>query len=406
MNRALLSVLTISALAAACAEAPAADVQPHYESVSYDDPSDELYALHNLPRFDLQLSEAALDDLQDEPREYTRGTLRYRGQVIPDIGVRLKGEFSFRPIDDKPAFKLKFDKFVDNQRFFGLKRMTLNNNVQDPSFLSQPLAYKLFRSAGLPAPRCNSALVFVNGEYYGVYSNVETEDKVFLARWFADDSGNLYEEGGVDFVPGAAAQFDLETNEEEDDRRDLEQLIAVIDAASNDTFMAEVGQHLDIQHYLNYVAMEALIGGEDGYSYGLGSRNNFRIYRDPTTQRFVFLPWGLDRALRPRFDPQHVHEWIAPLPVYQSPWDARGLLLQRCIDSAGCRQAFRDRLTELTGLFEQMDLRGDANRLFSLIADAVYADERKTLDNEYVDYARTTLVDYANGRPAAVRAEL
>ena len=94
--------------------------------------------------------------------------------------------------------------------------------------------------AGLPAPRCNSALVYVNGEFYGVYANVEAEDKTFLSRWFASNDGNLYEEGQVDFVPGAEVEFDLETNETANDRTDLMQLIAAVDSASDATFLLRV----------------------------------------------------------------------------------------------------------------------------------------------------------------------
>jgi spore coat protein CotH len=218
----LFPLLVVVAVGCSAPKAPAP--QAHYQPTSYADASDEIYALDNLVRFDLELAPESLQQLREQPREYAVGALRYRGQTLANVGVRLKGEASFRELDDKPAFKLKFDKFVKGQRFFGLKRMTLNNNVQDPSSLSQPLSYRVFRELGLPAPRCNSALVFVNGEYYGVYSNVETEDKVFLKRWFSSNDGNLYEENGIDLVAGAAALFNLETNEKQDNRSDLEAL--------------------------------------------------------------------------------------------------------------------------------------------------------------------------------------
>ena len=101
-------------------------------------------------------------------------------------------------------------------------RLTLNNMVEDPSFLAERLAFHFFRAAELPAPRCNHALVYVNGTFFGLYANVEAEDKPFLRRWFGSDAGNLYEEGQVDFEPGTETAFDLETNETANDRSDLE----------------------------------------------------------------------------------------------------------------------------------------------------------------------------------------
>lgn len=388
----------------------AADALPppeaHYALSAPADPSDELFAPENLVRFDLELSEQALQQLREDPFTFVFGDLRYRERTLKSIGVRLKGEASFRELDDKPAFRLKLDELVPGQRLLGLKRLTLNNDVQDPSGLSQSLAYRLFRAAGMPAPRCNHALLYVNGEYYGLYSNVETEDKTFLARWFSSDEGNLYEEGGSDLLPGSAGLFELETNEGANDRSDLEALIAAVASATPADFSAVVGRQLDLDRYLSFAALEALAGGEDGYSYVLGTPNNFRLYRDPETQRFVFLPWGLDRALRPRFEPRLVHDWVPPLERYRSVWKTHSLLLAGCLASPECRQAYIVRLRELTELFEQLQLAEQARAELQLIEAAGQADQRKPAGDEYVRHARELLLEYIAERPAALRAEL
>jgi hypothetical protein len=43
--------------------------------------------------------------------------------------MRTKGEGSFLPFDQKPALKIKFDKFVDGQRFRELARLTIKVQV-------------------------------------------------------------------------------------------------------------------------------------------------------------------------------------------------------------------------------------------------------------------------------------
>ena len=80
---------------------------------------------------------------------------------------------------------------VSGQRFFGLKTLTLNNMVQDPSMIHELLAYKVFRSAGVAAPRTGYAYLRVNGADYGVYLNIETLDTVMLPRWFDIDAASL-----------------------------------------------------------------------------------------------------------------------------------------------------------------------------------------------------------------------
>jgi hypothetical protein len=399
-------LLALSTLAQGCAADALPAPEARYVVLGSADPSEELFAPENLVRFDLELSAESLQGLAEDPYTFSRGTLRYREQTLASIGVRLKGEASFRELDDKPAFRLKLDEFVSGQRLFGLKRLTLNNDVQDPSSLSQSLAYRLFRAAGMPAPRCNHALLYVNGEYYGLYSNVETEDKVFLSRWFSSDDGNLYEEGDSDLVSGSAASFELETNEGRSDRSDLEALIAALARATPGDFNQIVGQQLDLAHYLSYAALEALAGGEDGYSYVRGTPNNFRLYRDPETQRFVFLPWGLDRALRPRFEPQLVHEWVPALDRYRSVWNTHALVLSGCLASPTCRATFTERLRSLSELFESLDLAAAGRAELELLREAGQADQRKPADDDYAEHSRRMLLEYIAERPAALRAEL
>src|SRR6185436_17476366 len=55
------------------------------------------------------------------------------------------------------------------------------------------LGYEVYRAAGVPAPRLAHVEVWVNGELWGVYQNVETPNRRFLSRWFEDNDGMMYE---------------------------------------------------------------------------------------------------------------------------------------------------------------------------------------------------------------------
>ena len=187
---------------------------------------------------------------------------------------------------------------------------------------------------------------------------------------------------------------------------DLEALIAAIASATPDNFSATVDQQLDLERYLSFAALEALAGGEDGYSYVLGTPNNFRLYRDPSSARFVFLPWGLDRALRPRFDPELVHEWVPALDRYRSAWDTHAVILSGCLASPDCQSAYLARLHDSIELFDDLDLTSQALAETALIGDASRADVRKPSDDDYVDHARQLLLEYLAERPDALRAEL
>jgi spore coat protein H len=359
------------------------------------DPSAELYDPANLPHFELELPQTSIDALWADPRTYVPGTLHYGAETVANIGVRLKGEWNFRDLGAKAAFKLKFDEFVPDQEFRGLRRMNWNNSLEDPSFVAERLVYDTFRAAGVVAPRANSCIVTVNGELYGVYVNVETEDKHMVGRWFADNDGNIYEETGAEFTAGAEWAFELETNETLNDRSDLAGFIAAFEAAGSDTFLADLAPVLDTEEYLTYSALEGIVNQWDGYSYTQFGPNNFRIYHDPTSGQFSFIPWGMDMSMKP---------WsgIEQMDI----WSIAGLILQRCVASSTCRPVYEQKLRDMVALFESLDLATRAQAYHDQIAADVAADPRKEVDTGTFEATFAGVVNFIATRPAAVRAQL
>ena len=361
-----------------------------------------------MPRFDIELPPESVAALGQNPREYVRGTFRYGDETVANVGVRLKGEATLRPLTRKAPFKIKFDAFVPDQSFRGLRRLTLNNLLEDASFLAERLSYHLFRAAGLPAPRANNAIVAVNGQLYGVYANVETEDKTFLRRWFASDAGNLYEEGQVDFLPGNETRFELETNEQRNDRTDLRDLISALQAARDPSLLADLERHLDTEHFLRFTAAEAVVNQWDMYGYTRFYPNNFRLYHDPASARFVFLPWGMDMSLKDfRGRGDHIGVF-QPARQFNNPAGpvTGGLIFQRCLRSPACKAAYTGHLQEMLRLHESVALDRLAERYYAQIKPHVYADPRKEVSNAGFERGYATVLRIIRERPAAIRADL
>ena len=133
------------------------------------------------------------------------------------------------------------DEIVDGQRLFGLRRLTLNNALHDETGLRERLGYAFYRAAGLPASRCNSARVSVNGEYWGLYVNVESVDDVFVESRYDPAPGNLYDiavYANVDLSPGNEPLFELETNRRDPDTSDLTALIEAVNGPDG-SFVAD-----------------------------------------------------------------------------------------------------------------------------------------------------------------------
>ena len=160
-----------------------------------DDPA-WLYDPLQVTEIDLEASAAALSQLAAVPDEYVEARITMRNGASTYgpylVGLQLKGHAAFRPLEGKAAFKVKFGYSVSGQRFHGLKGLTLNNMVQDPSMIAEATTSLLVAATGAPAARVGYAYVRLNGADYGLYANVETIDAVMAQRWFTGTQ-HIYE---------------------------------------------------------------------------------------------------------------------------------------------------------------------------------------------------------------------
>jgi len=233
-------------------------------------------------------AEALKKETPKSPFTYMKGHVTIDGVRIENVGIRKKG-FLGSLSESRPSLKIKFAEYVDQKPTQGLDRLTLNNNNQDPSRLSQYLTYKLFNETGTVAPRCNFAKVTVNGKYLGIYSNVESVKPHFLRHGFGDDSGALFEGTITDFFPEFAEKF-----EKKNKRAKVEQIRKVVAVLDQDEIdLAALDQLVDIKAFVKFWATESLVGFWDGYTQ---NQNNFFIYQNPADSKFYFIPWGTDSA--------------------------------------------------------------------------------------------------------------
>ncbi|WP_328457937.1 CotH kinase family protein [Amycolatopsis sp. NBC_00438] len=235
--------------------------------------------------------------------------------TFPDVGIKKKS-FCGSLNSDKPCLHIDFAKFLDTNKsliraLIGSQYLTLNNSVQDASYLRQPLGYKLFELAGLPHSRCNFARVLVNGVSVGqgvagvngpgIFVNAEPIMPRYIERNFGNTKGNLYElEHKDDFVD---ARFDLigvESLSAFEDKADLRFAIDHIAAHG----LAGASQVFDLDQFVKLYAMEFFLKHWDGYTR---NTNNTYVYNDVTAVAapgvddidFKMIPWGLDQTLQP-----------------------------------------------------------------------------------------------------------
>ncbi|HEY2951901.1 MAG TPA: CotH kinase family protein [Verrucomicrobiae bacterium] len=250
----------------------------------------EFFAETEVRVFQIEISEAGLASLRRSPRTYVSGTVREGNQILTNVAIHLKGMGSFRTVDEKASFAVKFDEFVSDQEYRGLTKLMFNNAVQDPTCVAELLATQLFRDAGLPAARVTHAQVQLNGKPLGLYVLIEGMNKRFLKQHFQSAEGNLYE-GYLQDIDTTLDQDNGQTSSQADVRA-LRAACSVPDAVDRSNRVAHL---LDVDKFVSFVAMEVLIGHWDGYAI---HTNNYRLYHDPGSDKMVFITHGLDWAFR------------------------------------------------------------------------------------------------------------
>ncbi len=281
----------------------------------------------------LEVAEPDLESLRNAPRTWVPATLREGDRVYTNLTLHLKGSVgSFRKVDDKPSLTLKFEGSSAQDAFHGLKKLHLNNSVQDPSFLSDWLCSPLFRAAAVPTPRSTHALVDLNGRKLGLYVLLESADKDFLARYFTNTQGNLY---GQSLNADITAPLERMSGKGENTREDLKALAAVMQETDRAKLWEKLPQVLDVDRYLSFMAMEVMLCHWDGYTF---ATHNYRVYQDLPSGRMVFLPHDFDFMLE---DPA--------VPVLPG---ANGMVSACILKAAPSRKLYQERFgTLFTNIF-------------------------------------------------------
>ena len=207
--------------------------------------------------------------------DYYPAHFTWRGLTVLNIGIRSRGTGSRS--GEKPGLRVDFDHYEQRQRFLGLKSVVLRNNVQDPSHLHDRLSMQLYARLGIPASRIAHVRLLINGEYAGLYTIVESVDKIFLENHYGESGGYLYkyhydaddpphyfEYLGPDPARYSPKPFQPETHELDPDPRPLVELMRAIQESTDAEFQAAVGAYVDLRQFMVHVAVESFLADTDG----------------------------------------------------------------------------------------------------------------------------------------------
>lgn len=132
-----------------------------------------------------------LDSLRFNGDDLLLGRVEVNDRTFRDVGVRYRDRRSFKPGQARNGLYIDLDFINKGQEYSGHRAINLSSALRDPSLLREVLGYEIARQY-MPAPRANFARVLVNGDYYGLFVNVEPIDDHFLERQFGATEGSLF----------------------------------------------------------------------------------------------------------------------------------------------------------------------------------------------------------------------
>jgi hypothetical protein len=294
--------------------------------------ANELFDVDHVPHFEFTLPADQWQWLNDNAllEEYVQASASYEGESAGAVGLRFKGSYgtlnncldsSGKLICAKLSFKVNFEKYDTNNRFFELKRLNLHSMVNDPTKLHERIAYELYRLSDIKAPRSSWATVTVNGKNYGLFSMVEDIDGRFTSdRWPGNGDGNLYKEAWPESVQSTYYTVKLETNKDVPDNSAIVAFASEYNAADASKMASILGKWTDLNYWYRYMAVDDAIANCDGItaiyapdatSTAWGNHNYF-FYQEQNRNFFWIIVWDLDATLTTCSPFAMVPRWNTP----------------------------------------------------------------------------------------------
>ncbi|MBN8249175.1 MAG: CotH kinase family protein, partial [Verrucomicrobia bacterium] len=291
--------------------------------------------------------------------EYVRANLTFEGTAFPEVAVRYKGNGTYMDARDtvKKSLKVDLNEFVKGQKIAGVSKLNFHNNITDVAWMHEPLAYELYRAAGVPAPRTAYARLTLNAagahtnKFLGLYSLVENPDSNWAESNFGSRKGaifkpvtrELFKFQGTNW--GAYNQaYDPKTDLTPKQQQRVYDFARLITDADDAELARRLPEFLDVDEFSRFMAVTVWLSSTDSI---LMMGQNFTVYLHPKTDRFLFMPWDLDRAFGNFFSPSPERMSI------QKAWAEDNRFLQRVMAVPAVAEAYRARLQEFQGTLFQ-----------------------------------------------------
>ncbi|MFF1920369.1 CotH kinase family protein [Streptomyces sp. NPDC058221] len=188
---------------------------------------------------------------------------------------------------------IKIDEYVEGRAYQGEREISLRPGADAQVPLNEALALSMTDRSGATAERYGFTTVAVNNGPTVTRLMVENPDTDYAEA--IDGKGILYKaRAGGSFAYQGDDPSDYETSFRQLNKvgsQDLEpvmKLVKWVDQASDKEFAADLGKHVDVESFAEYVAAQNLMMNFDDMA---GPGKNYLLWYDLDTKKFSVLGW-------------------------------------------------------------------------------------------------------------------
>ncbi|MFD6175659.1 MULTISPECIES: CotH kinase family protein [unclassified Isoptericola] len=202
---------------------------------------------------------------------------------------------------DDPAglpWLIRLDKYVDGQEHDGRADFVVRGNNTESS-LNEAVALKVLELADVPAEQATYTRFSVNGGDEELRLVIDLPDDDLWNEETYPDGGITYKADAdgdwsvrdtlADYADAFEAKYDSEGSTDDDAAyQPLASFLEFVNDSSDADFAAQLGDHLDVDSFARYLAVQDLVANSDDID---GPGNNAYLHYDPDSGLFEVVAW-------------------------------------------------------------------------------------------------------------------
>ena len=273
----------------------------------------DFYDEDNINTIEIFFAQSNWDQLMDNNYaagngdRLTADSVIINGISFDSVGVKYKGNSSYNANNAKNPLNIKLNH-IKNQDYQGYYTLKFSNGDKDPTFVREVLSYFISRHY-MQAPKANYTELYINGNYIGLYGNIESVNKKFIEEHFYSDDDNILFKcnpqnlGGGGGNPGCSSGIgssleylgpdstcyeDYYEMQSDFGWEDMKNLTYELDQNPNN-----IEQHFDVDKGIWFLALNNLLVNLDSY---IGPFcQNYYLFQDDNS-RFLPVVWDFNES--------------------------------------------------------------------------------------------------------------